>query len=277
MMKYLIYFILLALIFVACNDKGKHNKKLAEVYGKTLYESELDMNDLLLNTEKDSANVKHLFTEHWIKDQLLLRKAKISKEDKKAIEKLTSDYKNSLIVDFYKERLIKENIDSTISDAELNDYYKLINSNFKLSETVYNFKFIKLIANKQTISRIKQIWDAGKYKDIENVIHLKPEEAYLEDKLWMTKKEMQKFLPSSILQENSSYSTQKNINGTDYFLKVTSAKHKNEIVPLAIVKDQITELILKKRKSDVLDSIITEMYKQETKNSNIKIYEYPSK
>lgn len=266
-----------ALIFVACNNKGKHNKKLAEVYGKTLYESELDMNDLLLNTEKDSANVKHLFTEHWIKDQLLLRKAKISKEDKKAIEKLTSDYKNSLIVDFYKERLIKENIDSTISDAELNDYYKLINSNFKLSETVYNFKFIKLIANKQTITRIKQNWDAGNYKEIENVIHLKPEEAYLEGNLWMTKNEMQKFIPSSLLQDNSSYSTQKNIDGTDYFLKVTSAKHKSEIVPLAIVKDQITELILKKRKSDVLDSIITEMYKQETKNSNIKIYEYPSK
>lgn len=276
-MRYLFYFFMSALIFVACNNKGKHNKKLAEVYGKTLYESELDMNDLLLNTEKDSANVKHLFTEHWIKDQLLLRKAKISKEDKKAIEKLTSDYKNSLIVDFYKERLIKENIDSTISDVELNDYYKLINSNFKLSETVYNFKFIKLIANKQTISRIKQNWDAGKYKEIENVIHLKPEEAYLEDKLWMTKNEMKKFIPSSLLQDNSSYSTQKNIDGTDYFLKVTSAKHKNEIVPLAIVKDQITELILKKRKSDVLDSIITEMYKQETKNSNIKIYEYPSK
>lgn len=276
-MRYLLFFIVLASICVACNNKGKHNKKLAEVYGKTLYESELDMNDLLLSTEKDSANVKHLFTEHWIKDQLLLRNAKISKEDKKAIEKLTNDYKNSLIVDFYKERLIKENIDSTISDTELNDYYKLINSNFKLSETVYNFKFIKLIANKQTISRIKQTWDAGRYKEIENIIHLKPEEAYLEDNLWMTKKEMQKFIPSSLLQDNNSYSTLKNIDGTDYFLKVSSAKHKSEIVPLAIVKDQITELILKKRKSDVLDSIITEMYKQETKNSNIKIYEYPSK
>jgi hypothetical protein len=276
MMRFLIYFLLIA-ISVACNNKSKPNRKLAEVYGHTLYESELDMNDLLLNNEKDSANVKHLFTEHWIKDQLLLRKAKISKEDKKAIEKLTGDYENSLIVDFYKERIIKENIDSTISDAELNDYYKLINSNFKLSETVYNFKFIKLIANKQTISKIKQNWDTGKYKEIENVIHLKPDEAYLQNDLWMTKNEMLKFLPSSLLQENNSYSTKKNIDGTDYFLKVTSAKHKNEIVPLAIVKDQITELILKKRKSDVLDSIITEMYKQETKNSNIKIYEYPSK
>ncbi|MBK7095700.1 MAG: hypothetical protein IPH57_11860 [Saprospiraceae bacterium] len=269
-----LYFIIFVIsLSYGCGKVSFKDRKVAKVYGETLRNSEIDYRVWDNMDSNDSATMKSLFVEHWIRKQLLLHKAQISSEDKKTIDKLTNDYKNSLIIDFYENRIIDEQLDSIISDQELKDYYEQVKNNFKLDETVFNLKFIKLVADKQTINKIKNLWNSGKYKGITDYINLSQEESALNNDFWISSSKLSQIIPRSLIQDKSSYEVQKNINGTEYFLKVTNSRHKNEIIPLPIIKDEIRELILKKRKTDLLDSFIADLYKQETKNNNVKIYD----
>lgn len=89
---------------------------------------------------------------------------------------------------------------------------------------------------------------------------------------WISSSKLSQIIPRSLIQDKSSYEVQK-ILTEQSILKVTNSRHKNEIIPLPIIKDEIRELILKKRKTDLLDSFIADLYKQETKNNNVKIYD----
>ena len=79
-------------------------------------------------------------------------------------------------------------------------------------------------------------------------------------------------IPKSLQKKGNKYNVQKNINGYEYFLKVINIRHKNEIVPLILVEEKVKKLILQKRKSDLIDNYIEELYKKELENKNIKIY-----
>jgi hypothetical protein len=274
MKPWFIYLFLLVIVLsFGCGNVKLKDKKIAKVYGKTLYNSGIDYEVWDQINGNDSATIKNLFVEHWIRKQLLLHKAHLSSEDKKTIKKLTQDYENSLIIDFYEKRIIDEQLDSTVTDQELKDYYDQVKLNFKLKETVFNLKYIKIVADKQTINKIKQLWNSGNYKGITDFINLSREESALNNDFWMSISKLSQIVPQSLIQNKSVYEVQKNINGTEYFIKVTSSRHKNEIIPLPLVKDEIRELILKKRKTDLLDSFIADLYKLETKNNNVKIYE----
>lgn len=269
-----LYFIIISITALfACNSSGSKDKKIAKVYGKTLYESEIEYNAWDVIDAQDSVSIKNLYIEHWIQNQLLLRNAKISSDDKKLLNELTENYKNSLIIDFFKNKIISEKLDSVVSDQEMKEYFEQVKNNFKLEETVLNAKYIKIIADKHTINKIKQLWKSGNYKGITDFIHLNQNESALTNDFWITKSDLGKIVPKALLQESSKYESQKNINGTEYFLKVSNSKHKNEIIPFPLLKKEIHELILKKRKSDLLDSFITDLYKQETKKNNVKIYD----
>jgi hypothetical protein len=269
-----LYFIIFVIsLSYGCGKVSFKDKKVAKVYRETLFNSEIEYRVWDNMDGNDSTTLKSLFVEHWIRKQLLLHKAQISSEDEKTIDKLTHDYRNSLIIDFYENRIINEQLDSIISDQELKDYYDQVKNNFKLDETVVNIKFIKLVADKQTINKIKNLWNAGKYNGITDYIHLSQEESALNNDFWISISKLNHIIPRSLIQDKSSYEVQKNINGTEYFLKVMNSRHKNEIIPLPIIKDEIRELILKKRKTDLVDSFIADLYKQETKNNNVKIYD----
>ena len=270
---FLCFIIVLASLNSGCNKINIKDKKVAKVYGKTLHDSEIEYKTWDSMDSADSITLKELFVEHWIRNQLLLHEAKISSEDKKTIDKLLEKYKNSLVVDYYKEDIIDQQLDTAVSDLELKEYYDQVKSKFKLEEEVVNLKFIKLIADQKTINKIKQLWNSGNYKGITDYISLSSQESALNNDFWLSKRDLIKIMPKSLIQNMPKYEVQKNINGKEYFLKVTDSRHKNEIIPLPLVLDEIKDLIIKKRKTDLIDNFIMDLYKKETKNNNVIIYD----
>jgi hypothetical protein len=57
---------------------------------------------------------------------------------------LVEDYKQSLLINSYKEQLIKQQLDTSISEDEIDTYYQLNRQNFRLNEELVKLKYLHL-------------------------------------------------------------------------------------------------------------------------------------
>ena len=76
-------------------------------------------------SKEDSIVLVRNYINDWAIKQLLLKKAEhnSSLEDVNEINTLVKDYKESLLINNYKEMLIKQQLDTIINDAEIEDFY----------------------------------------------------------------------------------------------------------------------------------------------------------
>ena len=272
--KYYNYFILFIIILVlSCSDNNEPNKKvrLAKIYGNVLYSDDVDFNQWDSLSEKDRSTIKTLYIEHWLKDQILLHNTEIESEEKEAIEKLTDDYRNVLIIDLIKNKIAKINLDTSIGEAEYNKYYKTIKSSFRAEEDFVNYRLMILDVKNKNTEKIKKIWNQGEYEKIMDFNISNNEVLELNSDNWIARTDLKKKLPSQLILNTDKYSISKKIDNYNYFLKLDKTVRKNDILPLQIVKTRIREMILNKRKSDIIDNYILEIYKKES--DNIKIYD----
>lgn len=249
------------------------DRKLAEVYGNVLYESELHLDDYDDLPEKEASNLKKIFINQWIKEQLLLHRVKLAGVDQDKIETLTSKYKKSLILEYSKNSIIKEKLDSSVSEEDMENYYNTVKSKFKSKENIINYKLLKVKKDNPNLDKIKKFWASKSLDSLSNMPFSEDEIAEVGDEHWAYEGTIKTLLPGPILKNGlKSIDNQKNDNYI-YFFKILDNKKKDEILPLQFIKDQITSLILNKRKSSIIDNYVTNIYNKELKR--IKIYDLP--
>ncbi|MEZ4906535.1 MAG: hypothetical protein R2771_02575 [Saprospiraceae bacterium] len=255
----------------SCGGNSGHGKKLAKIYGNTLYSSDVDLSQWSNLTSKDSVNIKTLFIEHWIKEQLLLHDFDISSKEKKSVENLVSDYRNSLILDIAKKKIISENIDTVIDENEYQKFYDSIKSDFKAKESMVNYILLIIDSKNENIEQIKKLWNNSDYNALNSISLNNNELRALGDTNWKSISELKKQIPESLISDADKYSVSKSIENQYFFLKVESTVRKNEYLPLKMIEGQIKEMIINKRKANIIDNYILDIYKKES--DNIKIYD----
>ena len=117
--------LMLVLALVSCQNSGngKNDKPVAAIYDKVLYQS--DLQDILYDgiSVNDSLVRTKAFIDNWIRRQLLIHQAE-NNLDKSELDclKEIEDYRNSLIIYKYESLLISQNLDTVVSDDEIEKY-----------------------------------------------------------------------------------------------------------------------------------------------------------
>ena len=117
--------LMLVLALVSCQNSGngKNDKPVAAIYDKVLYQS--DLQDILYDgiSVNDSLVRTKAFIDNWIRRQLLIHQAE-NNLDKSELDclKEIEDYRNSLIIYKYESLLISQNLDTVVSDEEIEKY-----------------------------------------------------------------------------------------------------------------------------------------------------------
>ena len=117
--------LMLVLALVSCKNSGngKNDKPVAAIYDKVLYQS--DLQDILYDgiSVNDSIVRTKAFIDNWIRRQLLIHQAE-NNLDKSELDclKEIEDYRNSLIIYKYESLLISQNLDTVVSDEEIEKY-----------------------------------------------------------------------------------------------------------------------------------------------------------
>ena len=132
-MKLYKQFILLIIIF-SCDDlsKASQDRLIARVNNNYLYESDIDFLDIKFSSYYDSIIKVKSYVNGWAKNHLLFEKAilNISNEKKLKIDQLIDDYKFDVYNNSYKENIVKYKIDTSITENQLLNFYKINFSNF---------------------------------------------------------------------------------------------------------------------------------------------------
>ncbi|CAM1353703.1 hypothetical protein [Tenacibaculum insulae] len=282
-----VFFFLISLFIVSCDfislktTKTPQYKPIATVYNKNLYKK--DIEELLPKdvTKKDSLIIVKSFINSWAKQQLLLAKAEenISEVNSEKIENLVNTYKKSLYINGYKERLIKQQLDTIVSENEIKLYYQKNKQNFKLNEELLQFEYVHFgddfLDKEETIKSFKSSKEEDRV-DLER--HLLNFKSYrLQDSTWVTFSSLQEMIPpfQSETKQNllkiSKYIQKEDSLGV-YLVAVKNMLPKNATAPLLYVSSRIKQIILHKRKLELIREIEKTLINDAIENKNFKEY-----
>jgi hypothetical protein len=151
MIKKSVYIVLMILLsscqyFGLEKKKNTNEKPIASVYNSHLYKR--DIAELIPEntTERDSILLVKSIIYSWAKQQLFRKKAEenLTQQNSTRYARLVQDYKQGLLVNGYKERLVKQQLDTVVFEEEITKYYDLNRQNFRLNEELIKIKYLHL-------------------------------------------------------------------------------------------------------------------------------------
>lgn len=228
-------------------------------------------------TKNDSILLVRSFINNWALKQLLLSKAEknSSLETTNEINKLVNDYRESLLINNYKEMLINQQLDTTIYSNEIDEFYKINRENFKLNEDLIKVKYLHFdhkVINKNELIRL---FKSDRIDDLESLEkqQLSFKQFQFNTDIWTSVDKVSSILPFSrdILLNKTKYLEKQDSIGL-YLISIHDVLVRNETAPLNYIKPQIKQMILHRRKIELIKDIEKIILQDATKNNNFKTY-----
>lgn len=271
--------ILLITSLGACKGTSgnKQEKNLiASVFKHNLYYNDIPEDLRNAANPADSSALVNGFVDQWIRKMLLLHEAEKRKPESLDIEKLVEDYKQSLLINNLEKQVIVEELDTVISNSEYESLYETIKENHIQEYAVIRLSYFKIPEKAQQIDKFYEWWKKDNKKRMHSYAEKYAETYLMEEDTWNKWEEVKKIIDDVVLKRYSFQtpkSVQKNIGEYEYFVTIHEFADKGQISPLGIIRDQLKNIILQKRKTNVMDDYLERIYLKELKNENIIIKE----
>ncbi len=276
MKKHLIILAIILLIF-SCKREEKVENAVARIGNKYLLEEDI-ANRIPSNLNKtDSILYRSNLIKNWATEQLLLIKAKINIDDKNnEIKNLVKTYEKELFIDKYKQAVLQQELDTMIQDKDIENYYEQNKDIYKLNEKLIQLKYIHF--NKNLIDRdeIIKLFKSDVNEDIDELVDRELEfNSYnFNDSIWVSFKQVERKLP--ILNEVDKLKKNQFIQKEDslgvYLLAVKNILYRNDIAPKSYVVPTIKQMILHKRKLDLIKKIEQTLVNDAISNKQFEQY-----
>jgi len=271
---------LLGILVLNCSNSNAVSEEIvAEVGQNKLYASDLtDIIPAELN-RIDSVVLADDYINKWIKQELLIQKANENlTPEQKDVSRELNEYRNSLIIYKYKNELMKQRMDTTVSKEQIEAYYNANPGNLKLSRNIVKAIFVKIpneFANPSLLkSMVADTSDEGlnELRDF-CVQYAKGFDIFIEN--WVDFETVKNNIPQEI--ENTAYFLANNnqIESSDsvyyYLVRIQNYKLQNDLAPLSYVQGNIKNLILNQRKIEFLKEIEENIYTEGIRNNRFKV------
>ena len=285
----IIFVIVSALLLGSCDliqrkkeaDTETERPAIARVDETYLYKDELTGIVPPGTPREDSISRAEAYINSWIRKQLLIRQAGRQIDINKAeVERKLLDYRYSLIAYEYQTYYIKQNLNTVVAQTDIEQYYKDHIDNFVLKQNIVRATFLKVPQTAPRTKKIKDLIFSTREKDRDELKSycLSFASAYhLSDSSWMQFDELIKAsplveLPDKVqfLKRNPYYETSD--DAFLYFLKVDEYKISDNISPLEFVRDDITNIIINKRKVELAKRLDDEVFSKAQQNNEFEIF-----
>jgi hypothetical protein len=242
-----------------------------------------DIKDLVAEgiSKEDSMLVVQNFINRWATQQLFVDGAlvNLSETEQDEFNKLVEQYKNDLYTKAYIEALVKKNMNTTVSKEEAETYYNLNKDIFRLNEELLKFRYIHLdpnIINYNTIEQKFRRYNKNDKKDLEE-ISIQFKSYSLNDTIWVRASQVVNKI-SAITPENknqllkkSNFVQLKDSLGV-YLMQINDVLLRNDTAPIEYVKPTIDQIVINKRKLELIRELEKDITKDAIKNKQFEIY-----
>ncbi len=251
---------MLLLIAFSCKKEEKIENAVARVGDKYLFEEDIAIRIPDNLSKEDSLLFRSNLINKWATEELLLKKAKLNIEDKNNdIKQLVETYEKELFIDKYKQAVLQQELDTIIEDRDIDNYYEKNKEIYKLNEKLIQLKYIHFNVGLNDKDEIIKLFKSNTTKDIDTLIKRELEfNSYnFNDSIWVNFKQVERKLP--IFKEIDKLKKNKFIQKEDslgvYLFAVKNILYRNDIAPKSYVVPTIKQMILHKRKLDLIKKI----------------------
>lgn len=280
MIKHAAYTGILALLLTSCSVFFDKDEPVARVGDHMLTMKELSgyVPDYL--DASDSALWADDYVKKWVQRELLLLKAEENlKPEIKDVSKELEEYRNSLLVYRYKNELVKEKMDTTVSDANIQKYFDEHRESFILNRNIVKAIYIKIPVQVSNPDNIKDLClsDNREKQAKLNEYCMSYAKAYdrFNDQ-WVAADMVLRNTPAEIKDQNQFLERNRYTESTDmnyyYIVCIRDFRLSGQVSPVEYVQNDIRNLILSKQKIDFLKQIEKDIYKEGIDNNKVKLF-----
>ncbi|WP_284651377.1 hypothetical protein [Flavobacterium terrisoli] len=274
---------LVMVLFCSCNYFKPEQKleSIARVGKSYLYKSDIATLVPAGTSKEDSILMVRDFINRWASQKLLIEAAERNLSDKKKGEynALIKQYKIDLYTKAYIEEVVKNTVDTLVTQQELKKYYDENKENFKTTGTLVRLRFINLSIDNPRFATIRsKFFDYNKKdKKFWDTYALQFKSFALNDSVWVDMSQVYVKLPvinpdnrDDIIRPGKKAQIQD--NDDVYLIKITNVIDRNQISPFEYIKPTLKEVILNKRKLELIKKFEKEITDDAIKNKDYEIY-----
>jgi hypothetical protein len=233
-------------------------------------------------SKEDSVLLVRNFINRWATQQLFVDGAirNLAEDQQIAFDKLILQYKNDLYTKAYIEALVKRSIDTTVTQREAEVYYNANKEVFKLNEELLKLRYIHVhenIINYKNIEQKFKRFNAVDKKELDS-LSIQFKSYSLKDSIWVRASQVVDKIPA-ITSENryellkkSNFIELKDSLGV-YLMQINDVLVRNDTAPLEYVKPTIDQIVINKRKLEIIRELEKDITKDAIKNKQFEIYD----
>ncbi|MCX6311916.1 MAG: hypothetical protein NT084_09825 [Bacteroidetes bacterium] len=253
---------------------------MARVFDYKLYVS--DLRDVIPAgiPSDDSARRAENFINSWVKEKLLVHKAETNLgNEHKNVDKQLADYRNSLIIYAYEKELVRQKLDTVVSEEVIQKYYDEHPNDFELKDNILKVIYVKVDKKAPNIAKLRTLIQSIKpqdRKDLEGYCKQFGQNYFLDDDVWLLFDDLLKEVPIETYNKELFLQNNRFVELADssslYFVSIRGFMTRNSHSPLAFEKENIRSIIVNQRKRDMIERMHTDLYKEAMENKDIQIY-----
>jgi hypothetical protein len=219
---------------------------------------------------------------NWVSTKLIIEKARQNlKPDQLDFKEQLEKYKNSLITYAYQTEIIKQKLDTVVTDEEIEKYYVEHKRDFVLLRNIVRVMYVVIENDKKVEKKFLKLFslpDSVMMDSLEYNCELYAKDYFLDTATWIPFDDLLKSIPIEVYNKELFLENNRFINIKDksniYLVKFIDFKIKNDISPLILEKNNIRNILINKRKVDLVKELRDKLYQNAIRNDEIEIYIY---
>ena len=280
MRKSALYICFSALFLTACNLFLAKDEPVAKVGERILTMKELSGYIPNYLDATDSALWADDYVKKWVQRELLLLKAEENlKPEQKDVNKELEEYRNSLLVYRYKNELVKGEMDTTVTESNIQKYFNEHRESFILNRNIVKAIYIKIpvqVSNPDNIKDLCMSDNKEKQAKLDEycMSYAKAYDRFNDE--WVAADMVLKNTPAEIKDQNQFLERNRFVESSDmnyyYIVCIRDYRLSGQVSPIEYVQNDIKNLILSKQKIEFLKQIEKDIYKEGVENNKVKLF-----
>ena len=277
----LFLFILSLIVFESCKSKTPDvaRKPYLEVEGKFLYADEIEQVIPPNVNDTDSTEIAQSYVRKWATDVLMYENAKRNITNMAEIDELVENYRKSLTIHQYQQRMIEQRLPKEPAEEDLKAFYTEYGQQLLLTENTLKGLLLIVPKNAQKMANVRGWVQSANSKSLESIEKYSIQNAisydYFGDK-WLPLSEVLKKIPLKIEDAAHFLSANKFVETQDstqhYFLRILSYRLSGQIEPYDMARKRISNILLNKQKADFISKFENEIYDDAVKDETITFF-----
>jgi len=274
--------LVLLIIITGCTSffKKKTEHTVARVYSDYLYESDLRSVIPKGTTATDSIGLAKSYIDTWIHQRLIIHQAEqnLSGAQMDFTQQL-DNYKNSLIIYAYENELVRQKLDTLVTDEDIENYYDGNQQNFLLKDNIVQLQYVKLPLKSTYTKQIRKLLGSDNPADKARLFKQCEQYAsdyFLDDQNWIQFNDLLKQIPIKTYNQEEFLKNRRDLEYQDsayiYLVRFRDFKIKESVSPLSFEKERIREIILNKRKIDLVKKMREDLFEHAQKKNDFEIF-----